>query len=115
MNEAEAFSRGEQESVSAHEIAVQEFALGVYRYAIKVHGSVTSWVRSHERNIAVGGCVSVGVPASVCRGSSAHLDGLAADVKLDRLDVEPDVRAKIARSYGLRLLVESTHDHLEPR
>jgi len=115
MNEAEAFSRGEQESVSAHEIAVQEFALAVYRYAMRVKGSVTSWVRTHERNIAVGGCVAAGCPGTSCLGASAHLVGLAADVRLDRLDIEPDNRAKIARSYGLRLMVESDHDHLELR
>lgn len=115
MNEAEAFSRGEQESVSEHEIRVQEFALALYRYAMKVHGSVTSWVRSHERNIAVGGCSAAGDPGAHCLGASGHLVGLAGDVRLDRFDIEPDVRARIARSFGLKLLVESDHDHLEPR
>lgn len=114
LSEPEAFSRGE-ESISDHEIRVQQFALAVYRYAMRVKGSVTSWVRSHERNIAVGGCVAAGEPSAFCLGSSSHLVGLGADVRLDRYDIEPNERAKIARSYGLQLIVESDHDHLELR
>lgn len=114
MDEPEAFSRGEP-TTSEHELLVQKFALAVYRYSMKVQGSVTSWVRSHERNIIVGGCVAAGDPTGNCLGASAHLVGLAADVRLDRLALEPDERARIARSFGLRLLVEHDHDHLELR
>jgi len=114
LSEAEVFSQGE-ESVSEHEIRVQEFALAVYRYAMRVKGSVTSWVRTHERNLIVGGCTARHDPSPSCLGASAHLVGLAADVRLDRYELQPDVRAKIARQYGLRLLVESDHDHLELR
>lgn len=114
ISEQEAFSRGD-ETLSEHEMNVQKFALAVYRYAMRVKGSVTSWVRTHERNLAVGGCTAAGAPSGICLGASAHLVGLAADVRLDRLDLEPDRRASIARSYGLRLVVEGDHDHLELR
>lgn len=88
-----------------HEIRVQEFALAVYRYCVRVHGSVTSWVRTPNRNSAVGGVMR-----------SHHLSGLAVDVVLDEPlthKIATDARHKLAADLGLRLVIEGDHDHLE--
>lgn len=92
-------------SVTAHEKRVQEFALAVYRYCLAVHGSVTSWYRTPERNKAKGG-----VPGS------KHLIGLGADIGFDPAPrLQPHERAALAVGFGLRLIVEGTHDHVQAR
>lgn len=91
--------------VTHHEIRVQEFALAVYRYCVRVHGSVTSWVRTPNRNRAVGGVMR-----------SNHLTGLAVDVVLDEHlthKIATDARHMLAAHLGLRLVIEGDHDHLE--
>nr|QJB20188.1 MAG: hypothetical protein [Microvirus sp.] len=93
--------------VSSHEIRVQEFALAVYRYCVRVRGSVTSGFRTPSRNTVVGGEVR-----------SFHLQGLAADVVLDEPlthKIATDARHKLASDLGIKLIIESDHDHLEPR
>lgn len=91
-----------------HEDKVGRFALSVFRYACAVAGSVTSWVRTPERNARVGG-----------HPRSLHLVGLAMDVVPNGNSalrpLEPHERAAFASGFGLRLIVEGDHDHLEWR
>lgn len=78
------------------------FALAVASYCRLTDGSITSWLRSRARNTAVGGVLW-----------SAHLVGLAADVVYDA-PLERAVRVALAARFGLRCIVESDHDHLQP-
>lgn len=80
---------------------VADFAVAVYRYCRAVSGSVTSWLRSVPRNAAVGG-----------KPNSAHLAGLGADVVVESR-MSTDDRHRLAAELGLRLIVESDHDHLQ--
>lgn len=90
-------------SISDAEVSVQVFALAVYRYCRAASGSVTSWIRTTRHNVSVGG-----VP------SSFHLTGLGCDVVLDSPSVlDSDARHVLASNLGLRLVVESDHDHLQ--
>ena len=83
-------------------MTLDEFAEAVRVYCFRLTGSVTSWGRTPERNSAVGG-----VPGS------AHLYFLGADVVYDTLP--PDTARKdLARRLGLRVLIETDHDHLQP-
>lgn len=71
-----------------------------YCYAMKA--SVSSYGRTEKHNKAVGG-----------KDDSNHLQWLAADVVYD----EPIVKArrdKVARRYGLEVIDEGDHDHVEP-
>ena len=63
--------------------------------------SVTSWIRSWERNRKV-------------RGTrlSKHLEGLAVDILLDSPKDTPKL-LKLARKYCLKILFQDTHIHLE--
>lgn len=91
--------------VTTHEIRVQEFWLAVYRYCLRVRGSVTSGFRTFSRNSVVGGSPT-----------SYHLQGLAADVVLDEPLTHPvatDARHKLAADLGIQLIIETDHDHLE--
>lgn len=90
--------------VTPHEIRVQEFALAVYRYCISVRGSVTSWIRTVGHNVAVGGV-----------HGSLHVVGLAVDVVLDGPLLSSDERHKLASDLGIKLVIESDHDHLQAR
>lgn len=79
-----------------------EFAEAVRVYGALTSASVTSWGRSEQHNREVGG-----VPYS------AHRFWLAVDVVYTTL--APDVvRKELARRLGLRCLIESDHDHLQP-
>lgn len=92
--------------LNAEEAAVARFSVALYRYCHAVGGSVTSWFRTVKHNADVQGVAG-----------SRHLHGLAADVVPDDLTwrLEPDVRAAFARGFGLKLVVEGTHDHLQSR
>jgi hypothetical protein len=69
---------------------------------VSFKGSITSWWRTPLRNAAVGGTAN-----------SKHLRGLAVDVVWD--GPLPDLGELRARclSFGVRVLREATHDHLE--
>lgn len=66
--------------------------------------SVTSWIRSRQRNAAVGGVAD-----------SRHLIGLAVDIVLD----DPGAREhfiQTAKTVGLQVIDEGDHLHVqEPR
>lgn len=79
-----------------------EFAEAVYSYCARTGGSVTSWIRSEQRNAVVGG-----VPFS------AHLAGLAVDVVYGAAPTR-EVRETWARRFGLLVIIEDDHDHLQP-
>lgn len=82
-----------------------EFTEKVFTYCYATHGSVTSWLRTPERNKEVGG-----VPTSL------HQLGLAADVGwLENEDPpESNIRVTLGRRLGLKVIVEEDHDHLQP-
>lgn len=88
-------------SLTDAEISVQTFALAVYRYCFATGGSVTSWIRTHSRNNSVGGVAD-----------SYHLTGLGCDIVVES-KMSTDDRHKLAASLGLRLVVESDHDHVQ--
>lgn len=83
-------------------MTVGAFWTAVYDYCRILGGSVTSGPRSHQRNAAVGGVLD-----------SPHVFGLGADVVYD---VVPDEarRRRVGLRYGLLVLVEADHDHLQP-
>jgi hypothetical protein len=66
-------------------------------------GSVTSWIRSKERNAHVGG-----VP------SSLHRAALAVDVVYDT-PISPVMVDQIALHLGLEVVHERDHDHVQPK
>ncbi len=78
------------------------FAVLVATYRRAFNGSVTSWGRSADRNKALGG-----VP------NSRHLYDLAADV-VPGPGFTDDRRTGYGARLELWVLVEGTHDHLEP-
>lgn len=101
-----------------------DFATRVRSYALHFNASETSGQRSPARNIAVGGV-----------DRSPHLVGQGRDVAHDAqmpLEWLQRVRARlgetwsprplpplsnreaIARSFGLRVVAEDDHDHLQP-
>lgn len=72
--------------------------------AVRFDFSVTSWIRSPERNATVGGVAD-----------SRHLYGLAVDVVLDRGADRPAFEAA-AKTLGLQVIFEEDHLHVqEPR
>jgi hypothetical protein len=81
---------------------VRDFAAGVYSYCRVFSASCTSWVRSTDRNRAVGGVIN-----------SAHLVGLAADVVYDGSPPGPEGDEYLALR-GLKRLPEGDHDHIMP-
>ena len=78
------------------------FAGAVWAYCTAFSGSVTSWVRTVDRNRAVGGAPR-----------SAHLLGLAADVVYDGARPGPEADRFLA-DHGLTRIVEGDHDHVMP-
>lgn len=84
-------------------MTIGEFAEVVNRYAALTHGSATSWFRTLAHNLKVGGVAH-----------SAHVVGLACDVVYDGVPMAVAERVEWARRLGLRLIVESDHDHLQP-
>lgn len=79
-----------------------EFADLVIELARSYPFSVTSWLRSHNRNASVGGV-----------RNSYHLVGLAVDVVLDDKSKTADFQ-KAAAEMNLQAIKESDHIHVEP-
>lgn len=79
-----------------------EFALASMVYCFLTGASETSGCRSTVHNEAVGGVKY-----------SAHRFGLAKDVTYDAELPEPE-RRETAERLGLKLIIEGTHDHLQP-
>jgi NADPH-dependent 2,4-dienoyl-CoA reductase/sulfur reductase-like enzyme len=79
-----------------------DFAARLLGYCAATQASVKSWGRTLKHNANVGGNVD-----------SYHLAWLAADVVYD-FPTEPGFRSMVAHRYGLELVVEDNHDHLEP-
>jgi hypothetical protein len=72
--------------------------------ALRFRFSVTSWIRSPVRNVAVGGVAD-----------SRHLHGLAVDCVLDEEKDRGEFK-KAAAALGLQVIEEGDHIHLqEPR
>ena len=77
------------------------FASALMAYCYGTGGSVTSWGRTARRNAKVGG-----------HKNSWHLAFLGADVVYD--DPVPWATAKsLAGRFGLRVVREKDHDHLQ--
>ena len=84
-------------------MTVESFAARVRDYCSILRGSVTSWGRTESRNAMVGG-----VP------NSRHLLFLAVDVVYDH-PVTVEQAIDLAGSFGLRVIREGDHDHIQPR
>lgn len=78
------------------------FATALIAFCYATRGSVTSWGRTEKRNAAVGG-----VPTSM------HRQFLGADVVYDE-PIAVDFAQQTARRFGLKVVRESDHDHLQP-
>ncbi len=79
-----------------------EFSLAVMAYCCAMTASVTSWGRTPLHNHMIGGVEG-----------SFHVIWLAADVVYD--EAPPvEYRRMAALRLGLKLVVESDHDHLQP-
>ena len=79
-----------------------EFHSSLMAYCYATRASVSSYGRTAIHNAAVGG-----------KANSNHLQWLGADVVYDAPLVKAD-RDRIARRFGLEVIEESDHDHLEP-
>ena len=83
-------------------MTVELFARAVRAYCAAARASVTSWGRTPQHNAAVGGAPE-----------SPHLWWMGVDVVYDRL--QPiEFRRDLAKGLGFTLIVEATHDHLQP-
>ena len=79
------------------------FADAVRSFAGGSRGSVTSYIRSAERNRQVGG-----------HPESLHMVGLAADIVYSPNPKPPITQAKRrALKLGMKLIREGDHDHLQ--
>lgn len=83
-----------------------EFIERVMWYCHATGGSVTSWGRTAARNAAVGG-----------HPQSKHLTWTAADVGWVDGEVPPTGvdRQAFAARFGIQLVIEGDHDHLQVR
>ena len=79
-----------------------EFADGLRAYCGATLGSVSSYGRTVKHNIAVDG-----------HPFSYHLVWLAADVVYDS-EIPLGFREQMAKKFGLEVIAEVDHDHLEP-
>jgi hypothetical protein len=79
-----------------------DFAVAVVSYCLAVDASETSGFRTPTHNVNVGG-----VP------TSPHLVGLGRDVVYDERPALGEAE-RIAASFGLRVVREGDHDHLQP-
>lgn len=79
-----------------------EFYAIVLAYCAAMGASITSGRRTYAHNATVGGVAG-----------SAHRFGLAFDLVYDAPAL-PSVRVAMAERLGLKLLVESDHDHVQP-
>lgn len=79
------------------------FAGAVRDYCRAMEASVTSWGRTRKHNKAVGSIIP----------ESPHIYWVGVDVVYDT-PPHPEVRRDIAFLHGLRVVVEATHDHLQP-
>lgn len=82
---------------------VLEFLEAILTLRVRFAFSVTSWIRTYQRNNIVNG-----------RPGSWHIYGLAVDVvpdsNLDKVDFVP-----AAEKLGLSVLDEKDHWHIQPK
>lgn len=83
-------------------MSLVEFVIAVLLYSARTGASSSSWFRTTAHNHKVGGVEH-----------SAHLAGLAVDVVYDD-SVPLSERLAWATRFGLRLIAEGDHDHLQP-
>lgn len=81
----------------------EEFCGSARAYCTEMEASVTSWGRTKQHNLAVGGA-----PRSL------HLVWKAVDVVYDAPPPALELRQTIARTYGLYVWPEGDHDHIRP-
>lgn len=78
-----------------------EFSEAVRNYCLLLGGSVTSWGRTAKHSIAVGGY-----------DGDPHTRWMGADVVYDAPS-PIEVRIATAAKFGLQLIAEKDHDHLQ--
>ena len=85
-------------------MTIAEFAESVARYGMLTGASVTSWGRTTEHNLNVGGVTY-----------SSHRFWLGCDLVYDEPTLlSMTARMETARRLGLRVIIEGDHDHLQP-
>ena len=80
-----------------------EFHASVMGYCYATRGSVSSYGRTEKHNADVGG-----------KPTSNHRLWRAADVIYDE-PIEKATRIALAARYGLEIVEEIDHDHVEPK
>ena len=80
-----------------------DFFVSLMAYCYATRASVTSYGRTAARNRDVGGTET-----------SYHLQWLAADVVYD-VPMVKATKDRIAGRFGLEVIEESDHDHVEPK
>lgn len=93
-------------------MTVIEFAEACYNYGIKYGASVTSWGRTNERAVMVGGFQ--GDPHTWWRGAD-----FVYNHGPNRLGAENHRRAPQScpdcSEFGLKIIHEKSHDHAQPK
>lgn len=79
----------------------QHFVENILRLALEHRASVTSWIRTSQRNYQVGG-----------HPQSQHLTGTAVDLVLDDFENKPAV-LEAARKLNLVAIDEGDHIHIQ--
>ena len=102
----------------------RDFADAVADYCTITEQSVTSWGRTHARNVGVGGVLHSG--HLYFRGADVVDDTTMQPHELERVrkllgpawtpNARPpqEFRIEVARRLGLKLVIEEDHDHLQP-
>ena len=83
-------------------MTANQFAAACVRYCTETRASETSGFRTPSHNASVGG-----------KSDSPHLLARARDVVYDDTPTAAE-RHRIAALCGLALIIEPTHDHLQP-
>lgn len=76
----------------------------VYNVCAFYKGSVTSWIRTPQHNAEVKGV-----------SASKHLAGEACDVVYDGAPPRLDVLQAFCDRYGVKVVREASHDHLQTK
>lgn len=89
--------------MSGYQLAIAQvaFTLKIIDLSTDFDFSVSSWIRTPERNTAVGG-----------HPRSKHLSGLAVDVVLDSNQDQNDFLLNV-KALGLVYLIEPDHIHVQ--
>jgi hypothetical protein len=92
-------------------MTIEEFARACYDYGMKYHASVTSWGRSPARERTLSGGI-VGGPHSWWRGLDVVYD--SGPNRGDATHPQMPHSCPACSDFGLKVIHEKGHDHLQP-